>query len=391
LIRGARRWALLAAVLVVTAAAIVVWQWPRPAPAGSPARPKASAASPRSADPPVQAQRMLLGSYTNLSGQSSTEAAVEQREAAMGRRYDLEVTYYNWNDVFPDSGEATIVAHGRTPVMTWYGPGKDPSDPRTLTEVNDGSDDGWIRSQAAAIKGFQHRIYLRLMPEMNGTWYHGFSGNPAAYIAAWQRIHRLFAQAGVSNVTWVWCPNFSPDDWDDYYPGNAYVDVIGVDGFSNTKYGYQTFEQMFGPFLMHYAGRKPLMINETATNSGAGDAAEGIGSAASFIEGMHSYLEDVAGPRYGVIGVCWFDTDDIDSHNWRVDQTPAAWQAWLSLARDPYFGGGEAGGRLPLTAYPSGKRRRVRQPRTVCSSSQISSALVVIGRACSSAARSAGG
>lgn len=53
---------------------------------------------------------------------------------------------------------------------------------------------------------------------------------------------------------------------------------------------------------------------------------------------MRSYLHDVAGPRYRVIGVCWFDTD-MNGYDWRVDQTSAAWRAWLALARDPYFGG----------------------------------------------------
>jgi hypothetical protein len=352
MIRGPRRWVLLAAVLVLLSAGIAACRLTasrggggtgathaavQPSHSASPSH--APSPSPSPSPSQQQQQRILLGTYTSLSGQVSTEASVEQREAAMGRRYNLEITYYDWDDQFPDAGEATIVAHGRTPIMTWYGPGKDAGDNRTLAEVNDGSDDGWIRTQAAAVKAFGHRIYLRLMPEMNGTWYQGFSGNPAAYIAAWQHIHRIFAEEAVTNVTWVWCPNIDPDDWDQYYPGNAYVDIIGVDGFSNTKYGYNTFEQMFSGFLAHYAGRKPLMVVETATNSGSGDPAAGIGSAASYINGMHTYLKDVAGPRYGFVAVCWFDTDNTDGHDWRVNQTPAAWQAWLSLARDPYFGG----------------------------------------------------
>jgi hypothetical protein len=361
-IRGPRRWVPLTAVLVLVSAALVACGsggpeaggagqassslsasatpshlTPSPTPSSSSSRAGLPASWP--AYLPDPHQRMLLGTFISLSGQANTEAAIEQREAAMGRPYDLELTYYDWDDTFPDSGEATIAAHGRTPLMTWYGPGKDEDDPRTLAEVNNGSDDGWIRQQAEAIKEFGHRIYLRPMPEMNGNWYHGFDGNPTAYIAAWQRIHRLFAEEGATNVTWVWCPNVNPDDWDQYYPGNSYVDIIGVDGFSNTTYGYQTFEQMFGGFLTHYAGRKPLMIVETATNSGRGDPADGTGSAASYISGMHTYLKDVAGPRYGVVGVCWFDTDNTDQYDWRVDQTPASWQAWLSLARDPYFGG----------------------------------------------------
>lgn len=342
-VRGARRWVLLAAVVVMAVAGVTAWQLTRHTGTTGSHTGSGGATHPQGGDTsaspsPTSTQRILLGAYTALAGEG-TEAAIERRESAMGRRYDLQLTYYNWNDVFPDAGEATIVAHGRTPVMTWYGPGKDSGDNRTIAEVNDGSDDGWILSQAAAIKSFGHRIYFRLMPEMNGIWYHGFSGDPSAYVSAWRRVYKLFAEAGVKNVTWVWCPNVGPSGWDAYYPGDAYVDIIGVDGFSNVKYGYQTFEQMFGPFLTHYAGRKPIMIVETATDSGAGDPGAGVGSAASYISGMRSYLEDVAGPRYGVMGLCWFDTDDTDHHNWRLDQTKASWQAWLSLARDPYFGG----------------------------------------------------
>jgi len=340
-----RGWiALAVTVAVVAAAAVAVLQISTHSgdrtPSGSAETPSGGARTPSAASTSAAPrQHILLGAFTDLKGQSSTEASVEQREGAMGRRYDLEVTYYNWDDVFPDAGERGIAAHGRTVAMTWYGPGKDDSDQRTLTEVNDGSDDGLILNQAAAIKAFGYRIYLRLMPEMNGDWFHGFSGNPAAFIAAWHRIHRLFAQAGADNVTWVWCPNNGPADWDRYYPGDGYVDVIGVDGFSNTTYGWQTFEQMFGAFLAHYAGRKPLMINETATDSGAGYPAAGIGSAASFINGLRGYLQQTAGPRYGLTGLTWFDSNATDQHNWRVDQTPQSWQAWLGLARAAYFGG----------------------------------------------------
>jgi hypothetical protein len=294
---------------------------------------------------PDPRKRMLLGTYISLSslpgvsGQPGPEAAIEQREAAMGRTYDLQLTYYNWGDAFPDSGEATIAAHGRIPMMAWYGPGKDSSDPHTLGEVTDGSQDALITRQAEAIKAFGHPVWLRLMPEMNGNWYHGYSGHPAQFVAAWRRIHNLFEAAGASNVVWVWCPNVGPVNWDPYYPGNAYVDVIGVDGFSNTRYGYQTFEHLFGNFFSHFAGRKPLMVVETATDSGNGNPSLGIGSAASFISGMSSYLRAVAGPRYGVVAMCWFDADTTDGYNWRVDQTPASWRAWLAMAREPYFGG----------------------------------------------------
>lgn len=336
----------LLGVVVLAAAGTLVWGCHAAAPLPSSAAPAPEPTPASTSYPshlptsrlwpsylPNPQHRMLLGAFTGLSGQTSDEASAEQREAAMGRRYDLELTYYQWDDPFPDFGEAAIVAHGRTPVMTWYGPGKDPGDHRTLAEINDGRDDAWITRQAEAIKQFGKPIFLRLMIEMNGYWYRGFSGHPAAYVSAWRRVHNLFAQAGASNVIWVWCPNNVPANWDLYYPGDSYVDIIGVDGYNWPSNPWQSFEQLFGPFLEHYAGRKPLMIGEVGTNATRG-------SEAAFIGAMHSYLENVAGPRYGVVALCWFDSDvSGGGTDWRVDQTPAAWKAWLALTRDPYFGG----------------------------------------------------
>lgn len=294
---------------------------------------------------PDPGHRMLLGAYVNLSGQSSQQASIQARERAMGRPYDLLLTYYNWTDPFPDAHEAAIVAGGSTPLMAWYLPDKYTGSTASLSEIASGADDGWISAQAAAIRGFGHRVYLRLAPEMNGNWYR-YSGKPAAYVTAWRHIWNVFKQADATNVTWVWCPNLTPaDNWDSYYPGRAYVDVIGVDSFSNVKYTWQPFQQMFEGFFAHFAAfapGKPQMVVETATNSGKGAPVVGIGSAASFISGMQSYLKDVAGPKYNVIGVCWFDSDTNDGINWRVDQTAQSWQAWLTLARDRYFGGHES-------------------------------------------------
>jgi Glycosyl hydrolase family 26 len=294
---------------------------------------------------PDPKQRMLLGAYLNLKGQRSVGASVASRVKAMGRPYDLEATYYNWTDPFPGQSEAAMAAAGTTPLIAWYLPDKDPGAGISLNQVTSGADDKWISTQAAAIKAFGHRVFLRLAPEMNGDWY-GYSASPTAYIAAWRHIWEVFKRTGATNVTWVWCPNLGPSDWTTYYPGNKYVDVIGVDGFSNVDYTWQTFQQMFGGFFAHFAAfapGKPQLVAETATNSGAGTPAAGVGSAASFISGMATYLQDIAGPKYDVIGVCWFDTDTNNGHNWRVDQTAASWQAWLNLARRPYFGGHGSG------------------------------------------------
>ena len=122
-----RRWTLLVpALAVIVAACGSNHTTATPTPTAS-ASPTVSASASATPSPSASAQygglpdpkqRILLGTYINLAGQPDTETAIQQRESAMGRRYDLELTYYNWNDPFPDAGEATIAAHGRTPLMT---------------------------------------------------------------------------------------------------------------------------------------------------------------------------------------------------------------------------------------------------------------------------------
>ncbi len=79
-------------------------------------------------------------------------------------------------------------------------------------------------------------VYLRPGWEMNGTWFSWSvnRGNSKNFVAAWRRIYSVFhAQCRASGVAGkvVYTPSQGADDslaW----PGEAYVDVIGVDGGS---------------------------------------------------------------------------------------------------------------------------------------------------------------
>jgi hypothetical protein len=79
-------------------------------------------------------------------------------------------------------------------------------------------------------------VYLRPGWEMNGSWFSWSvnRGNSTNFIAAWRRIYSVFhAQCAASGVTGkvIYTPSQGADDslaW----PGDAYVDVIGVDGGS---------------------------------------------------------------------------------------------------------------------------------------------------------------
>ena len=69
-------------------------------------------------------------------------------------------------------------------------------------------------------------------------------------MAAWRRIHDLFTRAGATNVIWVWNPNdiypVPQVQLKPYYPGNAYVNWIGITGYVATT-GPHTYGSLYAP------------------------------------------------------------------------------------------------------------------------------------------------
>ena len=93
-----------------------------------------------------------------------------------------------------------------------------------LDPVTDGA---YLRSWAKEAKAAGIPIFLRFAGEMNGAWVK-WHGNPAQYIAKFRMLHDVFA-AEAPNVAMVWSPGDVPaNDIDPYYPGDAYVDWVGV-------------------------------------------------------------------------------------------------------------------------------------------------------------------
>lgn len=80
-------------------------------------------------------------------------------------------------------------------------------------------------------------IFIRPGFEMNGNWF-AWCGNPEKFKSAWKHIYKLFKREGCSNAIWVWAPNtksFPDKEWNQmekYYPGDEFVDWVGLDGYN---------------------------------------------------------------------------------------------------------------------------------------------------------------
>ena len=175
---------------------------------------------------------------------------------------------------------------------------------------------------------------------MNGNWFpwsEGVNGNqPGEFVAAWRHVHDLFAAVGATNATWVWCPNVDPygklQSLAANYPGDAYVDWTGLDGYNwgPAKGGWTGFGELYRStyeaIAEGIAPGKPLMIGEVGSTETGGSKASWISEAFTAIPTEY--------PK--VRGVLWFDKFD-DGMDWPIETSASASSALAAAVRDDAY------------------------------------------------------
>jgi len=231
--------------------------------------------------------------------------------ASAGIRPNLIGEYMSWNDPLDTRAVMNAWSYGALYYMVW-----EPYD-TSVAAIADGRSDGYITRFAREVRALNLPVAISFGHEMNGNWYPwGTTGTTAAqFVAAWRLIHRLFAAAGASNVVWVWNPNVISAEpqlqLSAYYPGNAYVDWVGITGYF-TNAGPETFGSLYGATMQEIRGftDKPFIIAETSVQTGAGAAA----AAQSLVSGVRQQSD--------VLGFVWFDYDKAGV-DWRLESRPA--------------------------------------------------------------------
>ena len=68
---------------------------------------------------------------------------------------------------------------------------------------------------------------FRPFHEMNGAWF--WWGKWERYIELWKLVHNyIVEEKGVKNLLWCWSPDAGPGEIRRYYPGDKYVDIVGL-------------------------------------------------------------------------------------------------------------------------------------------------------------------
>ena len=213
---------------------------------------------------------------------------------------------------FPLASVQAVAARGSRPYIVWQ-PYDDSAgywargNQSLLPLINSGQYDSVIAGWATAAAANGSPMDISFGHEMNGNWFNwgylpdnyyssgapalgpgdvntaGHNGNsPQDYINAFRRVATIFQNVGATNVDFVW--NVNADFVDDYtvaYPGDAFVDRMGMNGFNwgrqvrdpnNTQYDdWRDLEEVFGPWWLGgsstYAtlaglSDKPIIIGE---------------------------------------------------------------------------------------------------------------------------------
>ena len=201
-------------------------------------------------------------------------------------------------------------------------------------KVLNGEYDAFLRNYAQVVADFGHPVLFRLCNEMNGDWclYSAYNTSKDTMIFKefYEYVYSFFKDAGADNVIWIWNPNSAsfPDfKWNDelmYYPGDEYVDIVGMTAYNTGTYyshvgeKWREFHELYNDLYHKYCEDygQPLMITEFASASAGGDKEQWVINMFGDI-GMYDRIK---------VAVWWdghdWDADGNVSRSYVMDETP---------------------------------------------------------------------
>jgi len=268
--------------------------------------------------------------------------SINQFEVQSGKKAATIMFFIDWTYDFPAQDCETIIKYGAIPHVTWEPWIIGEENGIKLKDIIKGKWDKYIRRWAQEARDFGYPFFLRMGHEMNGDWYPWSAAkndyDASRFVAAWHHVYKIFEKAGATNVIWVWCPmnaDFPASPWNKcskYYPGDEYVDWVGIDGYNwgrAVSWGIwipfeRLFKKRYEEFVELYPD-KPIMIGEFACSTIGGDKGEWIRRAFANIKNEF--------PR--IKAIVWFNINK--ECDWRLNSSTDAFKAFSDVIKDDYF------------------------------------------------------
>lgn len=262
---------------------------------------------------------------------------LQNLETQLGFKFIAANWYLDWGTAFDSTASNTYKSSGHIPELIWEpqinGAGV------AYTDVASGVYDTYITQTATAVKQLGYPIRISLAPEMNTDWTPwgiGKQGNTASsHITFWRHVVQKFRDVGATNVSWIWSPNVQPwnaqqlyGSYAQIFPGDAYVDFIGLDGYnwgtSQSWSEWQSFDQIFSSSYNEItkASSKNLLIMEIASTEQGGSKAAWISNIFAVLKNGYARVQ----------GFSWFDINK--ETDWRIISSVSAKQAFINGYND---------------------------------------------------------
>jgi hypothetical protein len=262
------------------------------------------------------------------------ERVVSKFEQHAGKGLTIVNIGQPWGS-FRTSAFQAVRESGALPLVTMW------LEDATLADIVAGEQDAVIRAWARKARRWGDPFLFRPWWEMNGDWYPW--GRDPDFVAAWRRFHSIVVAEGASNVTWAWIVNgiWSDEESDPapYYPGDAYVDWVGMDSYNWGENPLQpdrweSPDEVVTPTLdrlKQIAPGKPIIISETSSTEIGGDKSR-------WIRGLLSHYL----PRHPEIkAILWFNWNlpqNDGRWDWQIESSPSAQRAFRKgISRSTYL------------------------------------------------------
>jgi mannan endo-1,4-beta-mannosidase len=264
-------------------------------------------------------------------------ASLYALEAKLGRMFGVMNVYLPWNAAFQEAINSDVPDRQ---LMISLAPGVG-----DIPKIAAGKSDPYIAQFAVAARDYGHPVYLRFAAEMNGNWNQysaAYKDGPTAaqFVLAWHRIHGIFNTVGTPNVKFVWCinevdfPATATNKAELYWPGAAYVDILGFDGFNwgsakgvaRGQSQWRTFNQIAAvPYarLKAINANLPIWVCEIGCPEATKTDPTGVTKG--------GWFQDMFGSKLypGIKGLVYFSANDpSDKRDFRIDTTAAAAVGW---------------------------------------------------------------
>jgi mannan endo-1,4-beta-mannosidase len=192
----------------------------------------------------------ILGvDYADFSAHGGRRLTTQQFISAIAlNRFDL-VSHDNLHTAAPNrvalaqwraGGLVTISAHCYNPANPRGGGLRDQGvDLADVLRRGTATHRRWLRQLdeiASALQELRDAgvvVLWRPFHEMNGAWFWWGGQPPRTFIRVWRHMFDYFSRERcLDNLLWVFSPN-QGDDAGDYYPGDRYVDITGLDAYGD--------------------------------------------------------------------------------------------------------------------------------------------------------------